>query len=420
MNRKAVKFGGTSLCDANRMKMARDIVLADAGRRVIVVSAPGKRFQGDEKITDLLIRASGAGKEEKEALLDAVRRRFDEIIEELALPLFLEKEYAEMRRLEGDALVSRGEYFSARIFSALLGFPFFDAKELIFFGADGGIDAARTRAAFSGMEYAVIPGFYGSFGGKIRLFSRGGSDISGAIAADAVDAEIYENFTDVEGFLLADPKLVREPVTVPLLSYRELRALSSMGAGVLHADAVLPLRDKQIPVVIRSTFFPHGAHSWVVSRKEKGIGGIASLSGYTMLTVERAGLFEDKTAMEEALAVLKEHGLIPVRTAMDTDAFHAVIPSADYLAADKAAGALQAVMDAQLVTVRCGLSLIVVAGEGLTPQIHAEILHALQKASIRPLFWSASDEGFLLTLCLLTSEEKAAVSAIYETLKEKL
>ncbi len=424
MNGKAVKFGGTSLCDAKQILKAAEIVSSDPKRRVIVVSAPGKRNADDEKITDLLIAANEVTDENKrEAIFSVIENRFDEMIRTLSLPLDFGMDYKQMRRLHGDALISRGEYFSARILSVLLGITFLDAAGCIFFRADGSLDESKTRTVLSErlsrVERAVIPGFYGSLpSGEIKLFSRGGSDITGAIAADAMDAEFYENFTDVAGFLLADPKIIPEALTVPIVSYRELRYLSAMGAVVLHADAILPLRKKQIPVVIRNTNDPHGPHTKVVARKEKGIGGIVGAVGYTMVTVERAHIADDKHAVGDMLGILSSHGFVPSMISLEPDTLNILIRYCDYAKADKIAMDLQHKMDAEIVTVRGGLSEIAVAGEGFTAEARAEVWQALQKANIRPLFAVSATDSFSLAIGVSEVEMQTAIRYIYEEMKK--
>ncbi len=423
MEGKAVKFGGTSLCDAIQIQKAAEIIRADLKRKVIVVSAPGKRTPEDEKITDLLIRADRTSSEqEREAIFSVIQNRFDGMIHELKLPLDFGAEYKAMRRLRGDALISRGEYFSARIFSVLLGVTFLDASGCIFFRADGTLDENKTRAILSEKltrtERAVIPGFYGSLpNGEVKLFSRGGSDITGAIAADAMDADIYENFTDVSGFLLSDPKMVPNTVTVPIVSYRELRYLSAMGASVLHADSILPLRKKQIPVVIRNTNDPHGAHTWVVSRKEKGIGGIVGAVGYTMVSLERAHIGDDETVVQKVLSVLQEHGFAPSLLSHEPDSLNVLIRYCDYAKADKIAIALQHQTDAEIVTVRGNLAEIAIAGEGFTAEVRAEVWKALESVKLRPVFAASVTEAFSLIIGVSEAELQTAISAIYEKMK---
>ena len=255
MGMKAVKFGGTSLSHAEQIKKAAEIVQSDKERRIVTVSAPGKRFPQDEKITDLLYRMDKAENwDKREEIFSLIRRRFDTIIQDLNLSLDFSKEYGEISegKIKGAALFGKGEYFCARIFSALIGYSFVDASEVIFFDEKGNPDLPKIKKAIGEAiktkENIVIPGFYGRKpNGEIAVFPRGGSDITGALTAYAAEADVYENFTDVNGFLLADPRMVSDPETVKEISYGELRRLSSMGACVLHADSVLPLKESEIP-----------------------------------------------------------------------------------------------------------------------------------------------------------------------------
>ncbi len=422
MEGKAVKFGGTSLCTAGQMQKAADIVRADEKRTAIVVSAPGKRFAGDEKITDLLIACdSTADTEKREVLFSLIEDRFNEMIRALRLPLDFSTEYKAMRALRGDALISRGEYFSARIFSVLLGYTFLDASECIFFRADGSFDEVKTRSVLSRKltrtQNAVIPGFYGSMpDGTIRLFSRGGSDITGAIVADAMDADVYENFTDVAGFLLADPHVIEGAETVPILSYRELRYLSAKGAGVLHADAILPIRRRQIPTVIRCTNDPHGPHTWIVPRKEKGIGGIVGSVGYTLFSAERTRIGDDPRTIGLISAMLTSQGFAPLFLSQEPDTAVFLLRFCDYERADAIAVALQRETDAEIVTVRTGLAEIAIAAEGFNAAMRASVWSALESANVHPYFALSGNEAFSMTIGVSETELSRAIRYLYSHL----
>ncbi len=419
---KAVKFGGTSLCAAPQMQKAAEIVRADEKRTVIVVSAPGKRNAEDEKITDLLIACDNAESDGKrEAIFSVIRSRFDEMIASLSLPLDFSAEYKTMRTLRGDALISRGEYFSARIFSVLLGYTFLDAAGCIFFRADGTLDEIKTRMVLSRslarVQRAVIPGFYGSMpDGSIRLFSRGGSDITGAIAADAMDADVYENFTDVRGFLLADPHIVKDAATVPILSYRELRYLSAKGAGVLHADAILPIRKRQIPTVIRCTGDPHGPHTWILPKKASGVGGIVGSVGYTLFSVERTRIGDDPETLKRLISIFSRDGFTPFFLSQEPDTVVALLRHCDYAKADAIAVSLQKETDAEIVTVRGGLAEIAVAAENFSADMRTAVWRALESAGIRPAFAVSGSEAFSLTVGVSETELSKAIRAIYEKL----
>jgi aspartate kinase len=259
MNMIVSKFGGTSLADAERIRHVCDIVQKNAGRRFIVVSAPGKRFDADEKVTDLLIRAYRGDDRALYMACDRFREMAD------ALNLGMEAEIraleANLRKNGEDYAVSRGEYLSARMFAKHIGYEFVDAQEMICFRAGGSLDAGatyeRTLLRLKPLKNAIIPGFYGALpDGTVRTFPRGGSDITGALVAGAMGASVYENWTDVDGFMSADPKLVENTKCVPTLSYRQMRLLSSMGAQVLHPQSLLPVSRAGIPTHLRNTFAP--------------------------------------------------------------------------------------------------------------------------------------------------------------------
>lgn len=337
MGKKAVKFGGTSLCDAAQMKKAAEIVRSDTERSVVVVSAPGKRTPKDEKMTDLLLRMDKTDSfSEREAVFAVICERLNDITEKLGLTLDFSNEFDMiLREFHGDALISRGEYFCAKIFAAYLGFHFLDAADVIFFREDGAVDEEKTRyvlgRAIETYQTVVIPGFYGSLpNGEIHIFPRGGSDITGAIAADAANADVYENFTDVCGLLLADPKIVENPKTVPAVSYRELRRLSSMGATVLHADSILPLYQSKIPIVIRNTNAPKGDCTWILPQKEKcAVSGIVGQKGYTLFSVSRTRIGEDIFAFRELLALFGEYTSSVYSTPRTVDACGILVRSED-------------------------------------------------------------------------------------------
>ena len=257
---KVVKFGGSSMADAGQYRKIRDILLSDPERRVVIVSAAGKRFKDDHKITDLLYLCYAHTQYgvDCSGVFQMIESRYLEIRDQLGLELDLEPEFAELKRridakqVTQDELASRGEYFSARLMAAYLGFQFIDAADWVKFNFDGTVDQEATYEALRGQIRglgAVIPGFYGLMpDGRIRTFSRGGSDITGALAAAALNAEVYENWTDVSGILMADPRIVEDPQTIPEVTYDELRELSYSGAQVLHEGTIFPVREKNIPL----------------------------------------------------------------------------------------------------------------------------------------------------------------------------
>lgn len=300
---KVVKFGGSSLADATQFKKVAEIILGDKTRRYVVASAPGKRFPSDTKITDMLYtcydKASKGEKFDKE--FNAIEDRYNSIIKDLGLDLTLEDEYKHIKYLFAhsagrDYAASRGEYLNSIILAKYLNFTFVDTVGLLYFNESGEFDLERTLSKLgpklNELDNAVIPGFYGSMpNDTIKTFSRGGSDITGSIVARAVDAEIYENWTDVSGFLICDPRIVKDPEPITTITYRELRELSYMGATVLHEDAIFPVRSKGIPINIKNTNHPEDSGTMIVSqsvdRSNFTITGIAGKKGFSVINIEK-------------------------------------------------------------------------------------------------------------------------------------
>ena len=302
-NTKVVKFGGSSLADANQFKKVADIIHADKNRRYVVASAPGKRFSEDIKITDMLYncydKASKGENFEKE--FNAIEERYNSIIKDLSLDLSLEEEFKYIRASFAhsagrDYAASRGEYLNSIVLAKYLGFPFLDTVGLLYFNESGEFDLERTLTKLGpkleSMENAVIPGFYGSMpNDTIKTFSRGGSDVTGSIVARAINAEIYENWTDVSGFLICDPRIVNDPKPITTITYQELRELSYMGATVLHEDAIFPVRTVGIPINIKNTNHPEDPGTMIVSQTVDSskyiITGIAGKKGFSAITIEK-------------------------------------------------------------------------------------------------------------------------------------
>ena len=306
---KALKFGGTSMADAKQYRKIHDIVFSDPSRRVVVVSAAGKRFSEDTKITDLLYLCFAHMKYgvSYDEIFNAVRERYLSIRDELGLNTDLESEFDALKakmdkgRMSTEELVSRGEYFSARLMADYLGFDFIDASQWLYFHYDGTVDQEKSYPALQALFHeergAVIPGFYGVMpDGKIRTLTRGGSDITGALAAAALDAQVYENWTDVSGMLMADPRIVDHPKAIAQATYSELRQLSFSGAQVLHEMTVFPVREKGIPLNIRNTNDPE-APGTIISEEfgeSEGEGrfitGIAGKKDYSIVSIAKKGM----------------------------------------------------------------------------------------------------------------------------------
>ena len=325
---KVVKFGGSSMADAGQYRKVREILMADPDRKVVIVSAAGKRFSGDHKLTDLLYLTHSHVKYGVDCsqIYDMIVGRYLEIRDELGLDLKLEPEFVELKKridakeVSREELVSRGEYFSAKLLAAYLGFQFVDAANWIKFNMDGTVDKEASYDALRHqvvMGYgAVIPGFYGCMpDGTIHTFSRGGSDITGALAAAALDADIYENWTDVSGILMADPRIVDNPQAIPEVTYDELRELSYSGAQVLHEDAIFPVREKNIPINIRNTNDPAAPGTMIQESFEEDhnpdrfITGITGKTDFSIISLSKKGMSNQVGVLYKVLKVLVRHNI---------------------------------------------------------------------------------------------------------------
>lgn len=327
MGIKVVKFGGSSLADANQIRKAAAIIKSDPDRRYVVPSAPGKRFPDDVKVTDMLYTCYEKASlgEDYSADFAKIRKRYNDIIAELGVDISLEPQFEQIRECLATAgreyAASRGEYLNGIVIAAYLGYTFMDAADVIVFSDEGTMlrheTVAKLRECLKGVERAVIPGFYGrSLSGVVRTFSRGGSDVTGSLVARAVRAGVYENWTDVSGVLVADPRVVEDPVVIPVISYKELRELSYMGFSVLHEDAIFPVRTAGIPINIRNTNAPEDAGTLIVPDDDtaeeaslRTITGIAGRKGFFAVSMEKAMMNSEVGFVRDVLNVFAEMGI---------------------------------------------------------------------------------------------------------------
>ena len=325
MGLKVLKFGGSSLADAEHFRAVAEIIKSDPERRYIVASAPGKRSSSDMKVTEMLYQCYELASEEKDIteVFEAIKERYNQTIGELGLELDLSEVFEKIRHSfihnsGRDYVASRGEYLNAMILAKYLGFHFIDAKKCIFFNDDGNFNAEKTndvlRDYLSKYDYAVIPGFYGSMpNGTIKTFSRGGSDITGSIVARAASASVYENWTDVSGFLMADPKCIDNPAVINTITYKELRELSYMGATVLHEDAIFPVRYSKIPINIRNTNKPEDRGTFIVPQTDDAppyvITGIAGKIGFSTITIEKDMMNSELGFGRRVLQAIEDNGI---------------------------------------------------------------------------------------------------------------
>ena len=324
---KVAKFGGSSMADANQYRKVKSIISADPARQVVVVSAAGKRNKKDHKITDLLYLCHAHVRfgVECDAVFDMITQRYIQIRDELGLKTPLEEDFAILKqRLDSgtvteDELASRGEYYSALLMAEFLGFRFVDAADWIRFRMDGSVDQSASYEALSEISAVggiVIPGFYGRMpDGRIRTFTRGGSDITGALAAAALDADVYENWTDVSGILMADPRIVDDPQAIPEVTYDELRELSYSGAQVLHELTIFPVREKNIPLNIRNTNDPEDPGTMIRENFEgdatpdRFITGITGRKDFTVISLYKRGISSQVGVLRRMLSILENHGI---------------------------------------------------------------------------------------------------------------
>ena len=326
---KVLKFGGSSMADARQFEKVKSIVQADPARRVVIVSAAGKRFSDDHKLTDLLYLCHAHLKYgvSCDNVFDMIRSRYMEIRDDLGLQTDLETEFDALRRkmdkgISQDELVSRGEYFAAKLMADYLGYDFLDSELWLKFNLDGTVDQEKSyeilaRAA-SGRR-VVIPGFYGTMpDGTIKTFTRGGSDITGALAAAALNADVYENWTDVSGFLMADPRIVSDPLPIERITYSELRELSYIGAQVLHEGTIFPVREKNIPLNIRNTNQPDHPGTMIresfdeleESKDSSFITGIAGRKDFSVITITKNGMSNEVGTLRRILEILEKYQLV--------------------------------------------------------------------------------------------------------------
>ena len=326
METRVLKFGGSSLSDGTQFKKAAEIIKGNTSRRYIIASAPGKRDSQDEKVTDLLNECYKLARN-KESISETFKKiedRYNQIIEELGLDISIGEEFEKIRisilhHAGSDYVSSRGEYLNAMILAKYLGYAFIDAEKKIFFLEDGNFDAEKTNTLLSKVlkehDRAVIPGFYGSMpNGTIKTFTRGGSDITGSIVARAVAADLYENWTDVSGMLMVDPRIVENPKVIDLITYRELRELSYMGATVLHEEAIFPVKQSRIPINIRNTNCPEDNGTMIVpsvdsNNNDRIITGIAGKTGFSIITMEKDLMNQEVGFGRKVLQILEKYSI---------------------------------------------------------------------------------------------------------------
>jgi aspartate kinase len=436
---RVCKFGGTSMADAASIKNAGEIVRSDKTRKYVVVSAPGKRFKNDVKITDLLYDAFRVRNDGNAffAAFTKIKTRFDEIAAGLGLRRDFTDVYDEIERNikaseTPDYAASRGEFLSALITAEYLGFAFIDAKDIVAFGENGAFEPEKTDAAASAVlrknEYAVIPGFYGADKEtRIITFSRGGSDITGSIIARAAKADIYENWTDVDGFLTADPRIVKNPRLIERLSYKELRELSYMGASVLHHEAIFPVKREGIPINVRNSFDKTKPGTMIVPFSEyeatdRVVTGIAGKKGYSVIHIEKSLLNNEVGFVRRVLSVLEEYKISFEHMPTGIDTMSIVLADGEFkIPRGELLEKISEAVAPDTITVSDGLSLIAVVGHGMARKIGtaATICAALSDAGVNIKMIDQGSSELNIIVAVDTADYEKAINAVYAAFIDK-
>ncbi len=431
--RKVVKFGGSSLASAEQIMKAADIIRADESRRYVVPSAPGKRFDADVKVTDMLYKCydKAAKKEDFSEEFEKIKSRYNEIIVGLQIKLSLDKEFEIVKtnfeaQAGHDYAASRGEYLNGIIIAKYLQFEFIDAADVVRFNEEGIFDADLTnelvRERLETVEYAVIPGFYGAYeDGKIKTFSRGGSDISGAIVARAMKVDIYENWTDVSGFLVADPRIIQNPKPIDVITYKELRELSYMGASVLHDEAIFPVRKEGIPINIRNTNKPADKGTMIVEstcrQPDYTITGIAGKKGFASLSIEKAMMNSEVGFCRKVLKVFEDNGISIEHMPSGIDTYTIFVHQDDFEDYEqKVLAGIHREVQPDFIELESDLALIAVVGRGMksTRGTAARIFAALSHANINIKMIDQGSSELNIIIGVKQQDFENAIQAIYD------
>ena len=431
--KKVVKFGGSSLANAEQFQKVGDIIRSDESRRYVVPSAPGKRFDEDIKVTDMLYGCYDAASKGEDITekLNAIKERYYEIIKGLGLSLSLEDEFKKIdedfRAQAGiQYAASRGEFLNGKIMAAYLGYDFVDAASVIRFDKDGNLEAEETNKLLSKKlsksQHAVIPGFYGACAdGTVKTFSRGGSDVTGSLVAKAIHADIYENWTDVSGFLVTDPRIVHNPEPIEAITYRELRELSYMGATVLHEDAIFPVRKEGIPINIRNTNSPEDKGTLIVEstcKKPKfTITGIAGKRGFCSINIEKAMMNAEVGFGRKVLEVFERYGISFEHMPSGIDTMTVLVHQSEFEEFEQSVIAgIHRSVEPDFVEMESDLALIAVVGRGMKAArgTAGRIFSALAHARVNVKMIDQGSSELNIIIGVKDSDFETAIRAIYD------
>lgn len=431
------KFGGSSLADAEHFQKVKEIIEGDPARKYVVPSAPGKRFSGDDKVTDLLYQCSREAGEGKDyhTTLNKIRRRYQEIIDDLQLSVSLEKEFeviehAFLNNAGDQYAASRGEYLNGILLAAYLGYEFVDAAEVVRFDKDGVFEDERTnfflKERLSKLEHAVVPGFYGADdAGNIHTFSRGGSDVSGAIVSRAVMADLYENWTDVSGFLLTDPGIVDHPKKINAMTYSELRELSYRGATVLHEEAVYPVRREGISIHIRNTNHPEENGTFIRSRirpeEEVAITGIAGKRNFAAISIAKNRMNAQIGFVRKLLEALEENEIAFEYLPSGIDTISVILPLEEFEKKEEAImESLCRLLEPDHIEIDRDMAMVTVVGKGMrsVSGIAARFFSSLGRANVNIKMIDMGSNEINCTIGVTNADFENAIRALYDELVE--
>ena len=435
--KKVVKFGGSSLASAEQFKKVGDIIRADESRVYVVPSAPGKRHSKDTKVTDMLYGCYALAEADKDFSkeLKAIEARYNEIIEGLGLTLSLKEEFEVIEqnfklKAGSDYAASRGEYLNGHIMAAYLGYEFIDAAEVIFFHSDGSFNAEKTDSILSKRlaqtPRAVIPGFYGAKkSGEVKTFSRGGSDVTGSIVARAGKVDLYENWTDVSGFLVTDPRIIDNPKPITTITYRELRELSYMGAGVLHEDAIFPVRKAGIPINIRNTNAPEDEGTMIVESTcripEYTITGIAGKKGFCSINIEKDQMNNEIGFGRRVLQAFEDNGISFEHVPSGIDTMTVFVHQDEFMHKEQqVVAALHRLANPDVIDIESDLALIAVVGRGMksTRGVSGRIFSALAHKNVNVKMIDQGSSELNIIIGVTNDDFEIAIKAIYDIFVE--
>lgn len=430
--KKVVKFGGSSLASAEQFMKVGNIIHADADRKFVVPSAPGKRFDKDTKVTDMLYNCYALAEKDHDFTkeIEAIEARYQEIIDGLELTLDLSSEFDKIidnfkKKAGSHYAASRGEYLNGIIMADYLGYEFVDPAEAIRFNEDGSFDAELTNkllsARLENVERAVVPGFYGALeDGTVRTFSRGGSDITGSIVAKAVRADVYENWTDVSGFMVADPRIVDHPEGIEMITYSELRELSYMGASVLHEDAIFPVRKEGIPINIKNTNKPEDEGTWIVGhtcqKSKYVITGIAGKKGFASINIEKDQMNSEVGFGRKVLQVFEEYGISFEHMPSGIDTLSVMVHQSEFEAKEQnVLSGINKAVNPDHIDIQSDLALIAVVGRGMkaTRGTAGRIFSALAHANVNVRMIDQGSSELNIIIGVSNDDFEAAIKAIY-------